>query len=107
MAMGAILALRDAGRRVPDDVSVIGVDGHDLGELVGLTTMAQPAGQQGAMAAGLVLDMIAGVGTPQDTVVQTRLLLRSSTGPAPGSVGTAAAASGVSARVRPDAVEHA
>jgi len=43
MAMGAVLALREAGRRVPQDVSVIGVDGHDLGELVGLTTMAQQA----------------------------------------------------------------
>ncbi|HEY3336880.1 MAG TPA: LacI family DNA-binding transcriptional regulator [Propionicimonas sp.] len=83
MAMGAILALRDAGRRVPEDVSVIGVDGHDLGELVGLTTMAQPASEQGATAAALVLDMIAGVGWPHDTVVQTRLVVRSSTGPVP------------------------
>ncbi|WP_149203182.1 LacI family DNA-binding transcriptional regulator [Actinotalea subterranea] len=83
MAMGAILALRDAGLRVPQDVSVIGVDGHDLGELVGLTTMAQPASDQGAMAARLVLDMIAGVPTPNQTVVPTRLLERSSTAPPP------------------------
>ncbi|WP_199424516.1 LacI family DNA-binding transcriptional regulator [Actinotalea solisilvae] len=83
MAMGAILALREAGRRVPDDVSVIGVDGHDLGELVGLTTMAQPAAMQGAMAARLVLDMIDGRSPERTTVVGTVLVDRGSTGPAP------------------------
>ncbi len=83
MAMGAILALRDAGRRVPDDVSVIGVDGHDLGELVGLTTMAQPANEQGAAAAQIVLNMIAGATPPPEMVYPTVLVRRASTGPAP------------------------
>lgn len=83
MAMGAVLALREAGRDVPGDVSVIGVDGHDLGELVGLTTMVQPAGEQGAIAARLVLDMIDGVPAPSSTVVPTVLLERRSTGPVP------------------------
>jgi len=32
MAIGAIRALRDAGKRVPEDVSVIGFDGLELGE---------------------------------------------------------------------------
>lgn len=81
MAMGAILALRDAGLRVPQDMSVIGVDGHDLGELVGLTTMAQPADDQGAAAAQLVLDMIAGLTPPRELVYSTTLVERSSTGP--------------------------
>lgn len=81
MAMGAIMALREAGRDVPGDVSVIGIDGHDLGELVGLTTMAQPAADQGAIAARLVLDMIAGVPAPPFTVAPTVLVLRTSTGP--------------------------
>ena len=88
MAMGAILALRDAGRRVPQDVSVIGIDGHDLGELVGLTTMAQPAEEQGAVAARLVLDMIGGAAAPPEVVYQTQLVDRGSTGPAPGRGGT-------------------
>jgi DNA-binding LacI/PurR family transcriptional regulator len=85
MAMGAILALRDAGRRVPEDVSVIGIDGHDLGELVGLTTMAQPANEQGAAAAQIVLNMITGAVAPPELVYPTVLVERSSTGPAPGS----------------------
>ncbi len=83
MAMGAMLALRDAGRRVPEDVSVIGVDGHDLGELVGLTTMAQPAEDQGAAAAQLVLEMIGGEEPPAELVYPTVLVDRGSTGPAP------------------------
>ncbi|WP_188037381.1 LacI family DNA-binding transcriptional regulator [Actinotalea sp. JY-7885] len=85
IAMGAFMALRDAGLDVPGDVSVIGIDGHDLGELVGLTTMAQPASEQGAVAARLVLDMIAGVPAPRETVVPTELVLRRSTGPVPAA----------------------
>jgi DNA-binding LacI/PurR family transcriptional regulator len=82
MAMGAYLALRDLGLRVPEDVSLIGIDGHDLGELVGLTTMAQPADEQGAAAAQLVLDMIAGAEPPPELRYATVLVDRGSTAPA-------------------------
>lgn len=82
MAMGAILALREAGVRVPQDVSVIGIDGHELGELVGLTSMAQPVDAQGKAAATMVLDMIAGVTPPQRVIYPTSLLRRTSTAPA-------------------------
>jgi len=81
MAMGAILGLRDLGLRVPQDVSVIGVDGHELGELVGLTTLAQPVEEQGAAAASLVLDMIDGRPAPASVVYPTTLIERTSTGP--------------------------
>lgn len=81
MAMGAILAARDLGLRVPEDLSVIGIDGHDLGELVGLTTMVQPAVDEGARAATLLLQMIAGATVPGDVVYQTELVERGSTGP--------------------------
>lgn len=81
MAMGAILAARDVGRRVPEDVSVIGVDGHDLGELVGLTTMAQPALDQGACAAQVMLEMLTGVTGPPELVFATELVVRGSTAP--------------------------
>ena len=81
MAMGAMLALRERGLEVPGDVSVIGVDGHDLGELVGLTTMAQPAAEQGATGAQLVLDMIGGAVPPAEVVAATTLVVRASTAP--------------------------
>lgn len=81
MAMGVVLAARELGLRVPEDLSVIGVDGHDLGELVGLTTMAQSPQEQGAAAATLLLGMIAGHPAPADVVFPTTLLVRGSTAP--------------------------
>ncbi len=43
MAIGTILAARDFGLRVPYDLSVTGIDGHELGEVIGLTTIDQDA----------------------------------------------------------------
>lgn len=81
MAMGVILAARDRGLRVPDDLSVIGIDGHDLGELVGLTTVSQDASGQGAQAAALLLELIAGGETEMQVIHPTRLVVRESTAP--------------------------
>lgn len=58
VAMGVLLAARDRELDVPRELSVIGIDGHDLGELVGLTTVSQDASGQGAQAAELLLDLI-------------------------------------------------
>ncbi len=79
MAMGVILAARAAGRRVPEDLSVIGVDGHPHGELVGLTTVAQDAFQQGQDAALVLLQMVLGERAPEAVTYPTRLVRRSST----------------------------
>ncbi|MEK8226327.1 substrate-binding domain-containing protein [Oerskovia sp. M15] len=81
MAMGAILAARDLGLDVPGDLSVIGVDGHDLGELVGLTTIGQDAFQQGADASMLLMEMINGAPVPESLTYPTHLVRRSSTAP--------------------------
>ena len=63
--------------------SVIGIDGHDLGALIGLTTVAQDAAEQGVRAATMLLDLVAGGAVPQVTTFPTRLVVRSSTGVAP------------------------
>ncbi|WP_146843060.1 LacI family DNA-binding transcriptional regulator [Cellulomonas composti] len=81
MAMGVIAAARDRGLRVPEDLSVIGVDGHELGEVVALTTVAQDVHAQGVLAARLVLAQIAGEEVPQRVTPQVRLVLRGSTAP--------------------------
>ncbi len=60
MAIGAILAARALGLRVPEDVSVIGVDGHELGRWFGLTTVDQFARGQGERAAIEVLNELDG-----------------------------------------------
>jgi DNA-binding LacI/PurR family transcriptional regulator len=83
MAMGAIAVLRQAGLRVPEDVSVVGIDDHDLAGAVGLTTVAQPAAEQGRLAAAMLLEPLRlGVGCgPTCTVLPTRLVVRESTAP--------------------------
>jgi DNA-binding LacI/PurR family transcriptional regulator len=86
MALGAMRAVRRAGLRVPDDVSIVGFDDHDLADLMDLTTVAQPAQEQGALAASLLLDAVErGAGLPPEVVLPTRLVLRGSTAPPRGS----------------------
>jgi DNA-binding LacI/PurR family transcriptional regulator len=60
IAFGVLCAARSAGLDVPADVSVIGVDDHELSATMGLTTIAQPVAEQGRLAAQLVLAVIAG-----------------------------------------------
>ncbi|GAB3598111.1 LacI family DNA-binding transcriptional regulator [Microbacterium tumbae] len=55
MAIGAILAARDLGFGVPDDLSIVGIDGHELGEFFRLTTVDQFPIGQGERAAAAVL----------------------------------------------------
>ena len=47
VAVGAMRTLRRAGLRIPEDISVIGIDDHPLAELTDLTTVSQPVRQQG------------------------------------------------------------
>jgi DNA-binding LacI/PurR family transcriptional regulator len=58
--LGAIRALRQAGRRVPEDCSVIGFDDvpHAAVNTPGLTTIRQPMEQMGSLAARWVLDSL-------------------------------------------------
>lgn len=60
MAIGAIRALRDAGKRVPEDVSVIGLDGLEIGAYVvpRLSTVAQSAESLAQQSLELLLDSI-------------------------------------------------
>jgi DNA-binding LacI/PurR family transcriptional regulator len=84
MAFGALQELRRSGRRVPGDVSVVGFDDHEMAAAVDLTTVAQPVGEQGAVAAGMVLDLL---GTDRggrlvgERLLPTRLVVRGTTGP--------------------------
>jgi DNA-binding LacI/PurR family transcriptional regulator len=66
MAFGAMQALREHGRRAPDDVSLLGVDDHELAAVVGLTTVRQGASLHGATAARLLIDQLEGRAAPQD-----------------------------------------
>lgn len=82
MAFGAMLAASDHGLRVPEDLSVIGIDGHELGESFKLTTMAQDPYGQGSLGARLLLDELSGA-KPRTKSVHVPVLLvdRGSTAP--------------------------
>jgi LacI family repressor for deo operon, udp, cdd, tsx, nupC, and nupG len=81
IAMGAMRTLREWGLAVPRDVSVIGIDDHDLSAVLGLTTVAQPAAAEGRLAASMLLDSLTGdaSGCLVDVVVPTRLVRRETT----------------------------
>jgi DNA-binding LacI/PurR family transcriptional regulator len=85
MAMGAMRALRHAGIRVPEEISVIGIDDHDLAAAVGLTTVTQPAADQGRLAAEAVLKPLLGQGplASGEQLLPTQLVVRESTAPPP------------------------
>ena len=51
IAVGVLGAARQLGLRVPEDLSVIGVDDHEVAEALGLTTIAQPVGTIAEVAA--------------------------------------------------------
>ena len=61
LAAGVIRAAEELGLRVPGDVSVVGFDGIRLDNVIAhdLTTMVQPAAEQGATAGRMVLEMLA------------------------------------------------
>ncbi|WP_417509790.1 LacI family DNA-binding transcriptional regulator [Microbacterium sp.] len=64
MAIGAVMAARDLGYRVPEDISVIGIDGHELGEFFQLTTVDQFPLAQGERAAEAVLAKLEATNEP-------------------------------------------
>jgi LacI family transcriptional regulator, repressor for deo operon, udp, cdd, tsx, nupC, and nupG len=59
MAFGALGAVRALGLRCPQDVSVVGVDGHELAATFDLTTVAQPVHDLGAQAARWIVARLA------------------------------------------------
>ncbi|HEX2864936.1 MAG TPA: substrate-binding domain-containing protein, partial [Deinococcales bacterium] len=84
VAIGAVHALRDAGLKVPDDVSVTGFDDVALARHFDppLTTVAQDLEAQGARAVALLLDRLDGREVSLPPVTHLPLIERRSTGPA-------------------------
>ncbi len=60
MAFGVLRAAARRGLAVPDDLSVVGFDDHDLAGALGLTTMRQAVDEMGVRAAETVLGLIDG-----------------------------------------------
>ena len=81
VAFGALRALREAGRRVPADVSVVGFDDIPLARHFDppLTTIHLPANALGAAAGRALVDRLAGRPTSERTLLPTELIVREST----------------------------
>jgi LacI family transcriptional regulator len=83
MAMGALQAINQLGRRIPDDVAVIGFDGVALAEHTcpPLSTIEQPIPAMAATAIKLLLDRIDGAAPPHGRVMiaDPQLIVRDST----------------------------
>jgi DNA-binding LacI/PurR family transcriptional regulator len=80
MALGALRALADRGRRVPDDVAVIGFDDVREAELStpALTTIRQPLDDLGRTMTRVLLARIAGEPVERRTVLSTQVVRRAS-----------------------------
>jgi DNA-binding LacI/PurR family transcriptional regulator len=109
MAMGLLHTAGRLGVRVPEELSVVGVDDHEQAWVHGLTTVAQPVQHEGEEASRLLLEALARRGkrgqpadvgpdaqddVPTEAVmVATELVVRTSTGPpASGAAATAGSA---------------
>ncbi|MGO8772639.1 MAG: LacI family DNA-binding transcriptional regulator [Terracidiphilus sp.] len=98
-AMGAILALREAGLRVPKDISVVGFDDVLAASTYNppLTTVRQPLRNMGQTAATTLLGLIRDeIPRPQPAAITVypNLIVRKSTAPAPTHMPTATVAVG-------------
>ncbi|MFF8279821.1 LacI family DNA-binding transcriptional regulator [Streptomyces lateritius] len=81
IAAGALRALREAGRAVPDDVAVVGFDDIPMARHTEppLTTVRQPMRRMGETAARMLLAGLAGEAAPDEPVVlPTELVVRRS-----------------------------
>lgn len=85
LAIGAIAALREAGLRCPDDVSVLGYNDTPLTQYLApaLSSVRLPAVEIGQLAAERLLAELHGEVLPTLVCLQPRLIARHSTGPCP------------------------
>ena len=82
MAIGAMRALRDLGKKIPDEVEVIGFDNIQFSQMVdpALTTMEQPLYELGSKAADAILALIEGRRLSETNFrLEAKLVLREST----------------------------
>ena len=83
VAAGALLALKHAGKRVPEDISLVGYDDnfHARHLTPGLTTVRQPVDEVGRLAAELLCRLVAGETIAETEItVPTQLVVRQSVG---------------------------
>ena len=85
IAVGAFQAIREAGLRVPEDISLVSFDDLSAALVMEpfLTAVDQPAYEMGQRATALLLSRLSGqtIGAPQEVILPTRLIVRKSSAP--------------------------
>jgi len=84
MAIGAMKAIKEAGKRIPQDIAVIGADGIYVTTLIqpSLTTVELPRYEMGYRAGKLLAEMIQDPGTAGQSIrLEGKLVIRRSTDP--------------------------
>lgn len=80
MAIGAMQAVRRHDIKVPDDISIVGFDGHEMAEFSDLTTIEQPVQLMGELAAQAIMDKLRKPDVePPSITLPTTLIVRNST----------------------------
>lgn len=88
LAAGAMIAAREAGISVPDQLSIIGFDDIGLASVVTppMTTVRVPQIEMGRAAAALLLNLVTGTSIPKSVELRTEFIARGTLGTAPTSV---------------------
>lgn len=83
VAVGAIRALNDLGRKVPEEISVVGFDGIDITRYTvpRLTTIEQPVDEIARRSVNLLLDMMENNASPRHILVTAEFRKRESVAP--------------------------
>lgn len=82
LAIGAMCALKEAGIKVPEQVSVVGYDGSDAAalQMVGLTTMVQPRMEMAEKIMEMILKQANEPdAAPEHYLAKVQLMIRNST----------------------------
>jgi DNA-binding LacI/PurR family transcriptional regulator len=81
LAIGAIRAIKKAGLKVPDDISVLGFDDIDLSQEVtpALTTIRQPVYEKGYEACGMIIKCVEKQPVNREKYLPIEIMVRDST----------------------------
>lgn len=83
MALGALRALRQAGKRVPEEVAIVGFDDMPQAATANppLTSVRQPIRRAGVLAVEMLIDLLRnGAEAPRRIILPTELVIRASCG---------------------------
>jgi LacI family sucrose operon transcriptional repressor len=81
IAVWASTAFHEMGIEVPAQLQLVGFDGLDMAEYLGITTVAQPIAQMGEYALDMLLKVADGILIPTQSILPVTLIRRNSTKP--------------------------